>query len=88
MLDYANNFKKFVSSHKWKEFARSLPKIDYKYKQSIKPTDGYKTLLDLYDKIENERSKEIPKLGGYLERSLAYDAVWVMAYSLNKTLNQ
>ena len=81
------NFKKFVSSQKWKEFTRTFPKIDYKYKQTLRPDNGIKTLLDLYDKIDNENSEEIPKLGGYLERSLAYDAVWTIAYALNKTLN-
>ena len=65
-----------------------MPKIDYKYKQTLRPTDGYKTLLDIYEKINDENSDEIPKLGGYLERSLAYDAVWVIAYALNKTLNK
>ena len=72
----------------WKDYARSFPKLDYKYKQSLLFSEKYKTLLDLYDKIDNEHSDEIEKLGGYLERSLAYDAVWVLAYSLNKTLNR
>jgi hypothetical protein len=72
----------------WKTFASLFPKVDHKYKQIIQFSEYYKTLLDLYEKIENEHSIEIEKLGGYLERSLAYDAVWVMAYSLNKTLNQ
>lgn len=47
-----------------------------------------KSLLDIYNKIENEHSNEIEKLGGYLERSLAFDAVWVMAYALNQTLKK
>jgi hypothetical protein len=45
-------------------------------------------LLEIYDKIDSEDSVEIEKLGGYLERALAYDAVWVMAYSLDKTLER
>ena len=45
-------------------------------------------MLDIYDKIEDEHSEKIEKLGGYLERALAYDAVWVMAYSLDKTLKK
>jgi hypothetical protein len=51
-------------------------------------SENYKSLLDIYERIDSEESDEIEKLGGFLERSLAYDAVWVMAYSLNKTLNQ
>lgn len=47
-----------------------------------------KSLMDIYDKIDNEQSNEIEKLGGYLERSLAFDAVWVMAYALNETLKE
>lgn len=47
-----------------------------------------KSLLDIYDRIENEYSNEIEKLGGYLERSLAFDAVWVMAYALNQALKK
>lgn len=50
--------------------------------------DDTKTLYDLYEKIDNENSIEIEKLGGHLERALAYDAVWVMAYSLNHTLQK
>lgn len=45
-------------------------------------------MFDIYEKIQDESSKEIENLGGYLERALAYDAVWVMAYSLNQTLNR
>jgi hypothetical protein len=45
-------------------------------------------LLDLYEKINDENSKGIPELGGYLERALAYDAVWVMAYTLKKGITQ
>ena len=62
--------------------------IDHKYKQSMQYSENYKSLLDIYERIDSEESEEIEKLGGFLERSLAYDAVWVMAYSLNKTLNQ
>lgn len=56
--------------------------------QALGIEDSNKSLYDFYEKIENENSKEIEKLGGHLERSLAYDAVWVMAYSLNQTLNR
>lgn len=87
VIDYDENFRRFVSSEIWKSFARSFPKLDHKYKQSMQFSENYKTLLDLYERINSEYSIEIEKLGGYLERSLAYDAVWVMAYSLNKTLN-
>jgi hypothetical protein len=45
-------------------------------------------MLEIYEKIDNENSELIDALGGYLERFLAYDAVWVMAFSLNHTLNQ
>lgn len=47
-----------------------------------------KTFFDFYEKIEDENSEEIEKLGGHLERALAYDAVWVLAYSLNLTLSR
>jgi hypothetical protein len=85
--DYNKYFRKFVSSREWKKYANSFQKIDYKFRKSSY-NDEYKTLLEFYDKIDNENSKEIEKLGGYLERSLAFDAVWVMAYALNQTLNQ
>lgn len=75
--------------------------MDYKYKQaggggigsvasshSLSVNDENKSLYDLYEKINDENSREIEKLGGHLERSLAYDAVWVMAYALNQTLNK
>ncbi|CAF0750938.1 unnamed protein product [Brachionus calyciflorus] len=84
--DYNGFFRKFVSSPEWKNYANSFQKIDYKFKQSSLNED-YKSLLEIYDKIDSENSKEIEKLGGYLERSLAFDAVWVMAYALNNTLN-
>jgi hypothetical protein len=63
-----------------------VQKVDYKYKQNAY-TDK-ESLLDIYEKIDSEESVEIEKLGGYLERALAYDAVWVMAYSLDKTLER
>lgn len=87
-MEYNDNFRKFVSSPAWKEFSRTFPKVDYKYKQTNVINDDYKSMHDIYEKIEDENSKEIEKLGGYLERSLAYDAVWVMAFSLNKTLEK
>lgn len=48
--------------------------------------EDIKSLIDIYNKIESEHSEHIEDLGGHLERALAYDAVWVMAYSLDKTL--
>lgn len=87
-MEYDKNFRKFVSSQTWKNFAKGFSKIDYKYAQTHSPADENKSLYNLYEKIDNEASNEIEKLGGYSERALAYDAVWVMAYSLNKTLNQ
>jgi hypothetical protein len=88
--NYDNYFRGFVRSAKWKNFAKKFPKIDYKYRQThvSSPSEENKSLLDLYDKINNVSTKEIEELGGYLERSLAYDAVWVLAYSLNHTLNK
>jgi len=46
------------------------------------------SLVKTYENIANENSEKIEKLGGYLERALAYDGVWVIAHSLNRTLNQ
>lgn len=111
VVEYDQNFRKFVSSAKWKSFSKRFPKIDYKFRtgsgvngggyignsgssSSSSPSsifvsqDDTKTLLDLYEKIETENSKDIEKLGGHLERALAYDAVWVMAYSLNYILKK
>lgn len=112
VVEYDQNFRKFVSSAKWKSFSKRFPKIDYKFRTGSGTNGGSyigsgvssssssslsslffsqddtKTLLDLYEKIENENSKDIEKLGGHLERALAYDAVWVMAYSLNYTLKK
>jgi hypothetical protein len=45
-------------------------------------------LVKTYENIDNENSEKIEKLGGYIERALAYDGVWVIAHSLNQTLNQ
>ena len=75
-----------MSSKSWKEFTKSFSKVDYKYKHNL--NEEHKSLFEVYEKINNEESIEIEKLGGYLERALAYDAVWVMAYSLDKTLKQ
>ncbi len=46
------------------------------------------SLVKTYENIANENSETIEKLGGYLERALAYDGVWVIAHSLNQTLKQ
>jgi hypothetical protein len=74
----------------WRRYAQSIEKIDYKYKPNTHQAEKeeYKSLLEIYEKIDSEDSAEIEKLGGYLERALAYDAVWVMAYSLDKTLER
>ena len=65
---------------------RNYPIVDNKYRQTI--TGEKNSLLELYKNVRNENSNEIGKLGGYLERALAYDAVWVMAYALDKTLKR
>jgi hypothetical protein len=91
--EYDNQFRKFITSKIWKRFTHSFEKVDYKYKQSsnqggMSSDDEPESLLSIYQSIEDENSVEIEKLGGYLERALAYDAVWVMAYSLNRTLEK
>ena len=75
-----------MGSSIWKSFVRPFPIIDDKYKQAI--TYERNTLLELYKNIRGEKHQNIKKLGGYLERPLAYDAVWVLADALNKTLTK
>lgn len=84
MTDYNRNFNQFVSSQVWQQYMSNLPKTDYKYNNKREKSE---TLYSLYEKIKHENSEYIEKLGGYLERGLAYDAVWAMAFALNKTLH-
>ena len=75
-----------MSSSIWKSFIRPFPIVDEKYKSGNNYDKN--SLIYLYKNLHSENYHEITKLGGYLERPLAYDAVWVLANALNKTLTK
>nr|QVK45716.1 G protein-coupled receptor [Proales similis] len=84
-VEFDVKFRNFVSSNLWKQFTSQFPLVDYKFHSE---KDAEKSLLEIYRSIENSFSPYIDKLGGHSERSLAYDAVWVLAFALDKTLKK
>ena len=68
-----------MNSKKWKDYTSKI-----KQNSPEKQT----SLYNIYEKINSSKSDSIEKLGGYLERAFAYDAVWAMALALDKTLKK